>query len=98
MTVYEGYAHLESPVAAPRVPEARRMDMATGKHLKGYSTGDPLIDSYIVESSGRYSIDPLLIYSQMSQESSFKLRALSHQRRQRPDAVNARDRTANGCG
>jgi hypothetical protein len=78
MTVYEGFAHLESPVDVPRVPEGRRLDMAAGKHLKGYSTGDPIIDSYIVESSGRYSIDPLLIYSQMSQESSFKTRAISN--------------------
>jgi len=37
-----------------------------------------VFDSYIVESSRRYSIDPLLIYSQMHQESSFKIRATSN--------------------
>jgi hypothetical protein len=50
---------------------------ATGNHLKGYSTGDVVIDAFIVDSSKRYSIDPLLIYSQMSQESSFKRGARS---------------------
>src|SRR5215203_2849941 len=54
------------------------MMMGTSSHLKGFSTGSPLIDSYIVDSSQRYAIDPLLIYSQMHQESSFKLRALSY--------------------
>jgi soluble lytic murein transglycosylase-like protein len=52
--------------------------MGTSTHLKGFTTGNPLHDSYIVESSRRYNIDPLLIYSQMHQESSFKIRATSH--------------------
>lgn len=46
--------------------------------LKGFTTGNELHDAYIVESSRRYAIDPLLIYSQMHQESSFKIRATSH--------------------
>ncbi|MBV9217642.1 MAG: lytic transglycosylase domain-containing protein [Acidobacteria bacterium] len=46
--------------------------------MKGFTTGSPLIDSYIVDSSRRYSIDPLLIYSQMHTESSFKLNATSN--------------------
>jgi soluble lytic murein transglycosylase-like protein len=46
--------------------------------MKGFTTGDALYDSYIVDSSRRYNIDPLLIYSQMHQESSFKLRATSN--------------------
>ncbi len=48
------------------------------KNMHGFTTGDTMIDSYIVESSGRYGIDPLLIYAQMHQESSFKLRATSY--------------------
>jgi soluble lytic murein transglycosylase-like protein len=36
-----------------------------------------LHDSYIVDSARRYGIDPLLIYSQMHQESTFKLTARS---------------------
>jgi Transglycosylase SLT domain len=46
--------------------------------LKGFTTGDSLVDSYIVDSSRRYGIDPLLIYSQMHQESTFKARAVSY--------------------
>lgn len=46
--------------------------------LRGYSTGDVLVDSYIIDSSRRYNIDPLLIYAQMRQESSFKKKATSH--------------------
>ena len=56
--------------------ETSRMSAVAG--MKGYSTGDAMIDAYIVDSSRRYNIDPLLIYAQMAQESSFKLRALSH--------------------
>jgi soluble lytic murein transglycosylase-like protein len=52
--------------------------MSSGGSLKGFTTGDALIDSYIVDSAKRYGIDPLLIYSQMHQESSFKLRATSY--------------------
>ena len=55
-----------------------KLAMGTSTHLKGFTTGNPVFDSYIVESSRRYSIDPLLIYSQMHQESSFKIRATSN--------------------
>ncbi len=46
--------------------------------LKGFTTGNLYHDAYILDSSRRYSIDPLLIYAQMHQESSFKLKATSH--------------------
>src|SRR4030095_14905454 len=46
--------------------------------LKGFTTGDVFVDSYIIDSSRRYGIDPLLIYSQMHQESTFKPRAVSY--------------------
>ena len=55
-----------------------RLAMGSSTGLKGFTTGNPMHDSYIVESSRRYSVDPLLIYAQMHQESSFKLRARSH--------------------
>jgi hypothetical protein len=55
-----------------------KLAMGSSKDLKGFTTGNPVHDSFIVESSRRYSIDPLLIYSQMHQESSFKITARSH--------------------
>jgi hypothetical protein len=55
-----------------------RISMSMGSSLGGFTTGDETIDSYIVDSCMRYNIDPLLIYSQMHQESSFKLKATSY--------------------
>lgn len=52
--------------------------MGSASQMRGFTTGDVLVDSYIVDSSRKYAIDPLLIYSQMHQESSFKLRATSN--------------------
>src|SRR6185295_16991103 len=40
--------------------------------LVAFTTGDETIDSFIVESGKRNSVDPLLLYSIMHQESSFK--------------------------
>ncbi|PYS97625.1 MAG: transglycosylase, partial [Acidobacteria bacterium] len=45
--------------------------------LDGFSTGDAKIDSYIVESAARNGVDPLLLYSIMHRESSFKRMAVS---------------------
>jgi len=73
MNVSEGLAEREMPRA-----EYNRLVMGTASHMKGFTTGNLLIDSYIVTSSRKYNIDPLLIYAQMHQESSFKLKALSH--------------------
>jgi hypothetical protein len=55
-----------------------KVSMVKGTGLGGFTTGNPQYDSYIVESSKRYSIDPMLIYSQMHQESGFKLKATSN--------------------
>ena len=55
-----------------------KLAMGSSPDLKGFTTGNPVHDSYIVESSRRYNIDPLLIYSQMHQESSFHIRATSN--------------------
>lgn len=46
--------------------------------LGGFTTGNPTVDSYIVESGKRNSVDPLLLYSIMHQESTFKARAMSY--------------------
>ncbi len=66
----DGYAVRTGPVT--------RLVMGSGTDLKSFTTGNPTYDAYIVESSRKYRIDPLLIYAQMHQESSFKLRARSH--------------------
>ncbi len=46
--------------------------------LGNFTTGNATVDTLIVESGKRNSVDPLLIYSIMHQESSFKARAMSH--------------------
>ncbi len=50
----------------------------TKRTLGNFSTGNREIDRYIEEFSAVYDIDPLLIYAQMNQESSFKIKATSH--------------------
>jgi Transglycosylase SLT domain len=48
-----------------------------GSSLRGFTTGSEQVDSYISEAAKRNGLDPLLIYSVMHQESSFKSRAIS---------------------
>ena len=45
--------------------------------MRGFTTGSAEVDGYIVESAQRNKLDPLLLYSIMHQESSFKWRAIS---------------------
>ena len=49
----------------------------TNPSLAGFTTGNSDVDSLIVESGKRNSVDPLLLYSIMHQESTFKARAMS---------------------
>jgi soluble lytic murein transglycosylase-like protein len=58
-------------------PSATLARLSAGKSLDSFSTGNPTIDGYILESSLRYNVDPLLIFAQMSQESSFQGKATS---------------------
>lgn len=74
VSVSDGLALKESARGA----EYNKLTMGTAAGMKGFTTGDLRYDNYIVDSSRRYNIDPLLIYAQMHQESSFKLRATSH--------------------
>lgn len=55
-----------------------KLMMSIGSSLDNFTTGDSVIDSYIVDSCLRNGIDPLLIYAQMHQESSFKSKATSN--------------------
>ncbi|HEX8354253.1 MAG TPA: lytic transglycosylase domain-containing protein [Pyrinomonadaceae bacterium] len=64
--------------AAPAAAPAPSLRMAAASALDGFSTGDASVDGFIVDSSRRYGVDPLLIYSIMHRESSFKRFALSH--------------------
>jgi Soluble lytic murein transglycosylase and related regulatory proteins (some contain LysM/invasin domains) len=72
-------ANVQDGLGLKNIPQTTvKISMAQGRSLGGFTTGDPQIDAYIVESSIRHGIDPLLIYAQMHQESSFKKRAVSH--------------------
>ena len=46
--------------------------------MGGFTTGNSDVDNFIVDSGKRNSVDPLLLYSIMHQESSFKPRAMSY--------------------
>jgi Transglycosylase SLT domain len=74
MNVRDGLALKDASNGAPY----NKLTMGTAVGMKGFTTGDARYDSFIVDSSRRYNVDPLLIYSQMHQESSFKLRATSN--------------------
>src|SRR6266550_6479793 len=58
-------------------PLILHMSMSISTSLLGFTTGNSAVDNFIVESGQRNSVDPLLIYSIMHQESTFKPRALS---------------------
>lgn len=58
-------------------PSRTKLTMGSSLGLKGFTTGNDQHDAFIVESSKKYGIDPLLIYSQMHQESTFKINARS---------------------
>ena len=51
--------------------------MKPGDSLQGFTTGNAQVDTFIVESGQRNAVDPLLLYSIMHQESTFKQRAIS---------------------
>jgi hypothetical protein len=75
MSMQDGVSFKDGGVSGSNLS---KLAMSTGSSLSGFTTGNIVIDSYIVDSSIRYGIDPLLIYAQMHQESSFKLKATSH--------------------
>jgi soluble lytic murein transglycosylase-like protein len=45
--------------------------------LRGYTTGNSQVDNYLISSGKNNGVDPMLLYSVMHQESSFKLNAIS---------------------
>jgi hypothetical protein len=60
-----------------RAPLNQLTKLNVGGSLEGFTTGDTTVDGYIVESGRRNSVDPLLLYAIMHQESTFKPRAIS---------------------
>jgi soluble lytic murein transglycosylase-like protein len=58
-------------------PNALAASAAVGKSLGGFSTGNAAIDSFIAESATRNGVDPVLLYSIMHRESSFRRFAVS---------------------
>ena len=55
----------------------RMTTLKTSASLAGFTTGNSTVDGLIVDAGKRNSVDPLLLYSIMHQESTFKQRALS---------------------
>jgi soluble lytic murein transglycosylase-like protein len=53
------------------------VSVSSGSALRGYTTGNPQVDQYLINSATNNGVDPLLLYSIMHQESSFKSRAIS---------------------
>jgi soluble lytic murein transglycosylase-like protein len=67
------------PKSAPQTKRLIQLtSMPMNPSLGGFTTGNSDVDNYIVESGKRNSVDPLLLYSIMHQESSFKSRAMSN--------------------
>src|SRR5690349_18045866 len=70
---------IHTPKADARPKRLLRLtSMPINPSMGGFTTGDSDIDNFIVESGKRNAVDPLLLYSIMHQESSFKTRAMSY--------------------
>ena len=59
-------------------PLTRTTSMNWTGTLSGFTTGNPTVDGYILDSGRRNAVDPLLLYAIMHQESTFKPRAMSN--------------------
>jgi soluble lytic murein transglycosylase-like protein len=51
--------------------------VSSSSELRGYTTGNAQVDQYMINSAANNGVDPLLLYSIMHQESSFKSHAIS---------------------
>lgn len=72
---------IHTPKAEPKNQPKRLVRLTSltlNPSLGTFTTGSSDIDNFIVESGKRNSVDPLLLYSIMHQESSFKTRAISN--------------------
>jgi soluble lytic murein transglycosylase-like protein len=69
-----------SPLVSPTVwtsDLSASGSVANDSALRGYTTGSSDTDGYLLRSGKDNGVDPLLLYSVMHQESSFKSRAIS---------------------
>ncbi len=73
---------VQTPPAETRVRQTKKLvkltSMEINSTLGSFTTGDSDVDGFIIESAKRNSVDPLLLYSIMHQESGFKRRAMSY--------------------
>jgi soluble lytic murein transglycosylase-like protein len=67
---------LLAPTASVRDSLAS-VSVSSGSALRGYTTGNAQVDQYLINSATNNGVDPLLLYSIMHQESSFKSHAIS---------------------
>ncbi|CAN5864322.1 hypothetical protein BH18ACI4_BH18ACI4_20580 [soil metagenome] len=72
LTAYSNlvYSHSNAPLI-------RLTNMNVGMSLQGFTSGNAAVDNFIVESGKRNSVDPVLLYAIMHQESTFKQGAIS---------------------
>jgi hypothetical protein len=70
----DGQRSLVSPTVLTYDPLAMQSNSSS---LRGYTTGSAEVDGYLISSGTKHGVDPLLLYSVMHQESSFKSRAIS---------------------
>ena len=69
-----------SPVLSSALVQPTLMSNSSAAELsslRGFTTGNSQVDGYLVDSGTRHGLDPLLLYSVMHQESSFKSQAIS---------------------
>jgi soluble lytic murein transglycosylase-like protein len=67
------YTHVPAPGALVHLTR-----QPINPSLGSFTTGNGDVDKFIIESGQRNSVDPLLLYAIMHQESSFKSRAMSY--------------------
>ena len=73
LTSSRNYTHVPAPGALVHLTS-----QTVTPSLGSFTTGNSDVDKFIVESGQRNSVDPLLLYAVMHQESSFKAKAMSH--------------------
>jgi len=73
LTRPRNYTHVPAPGALVHLTS-----QPINPSLGSFTTGNTDVDKFIIESGQRNSVDPLLLYAIMHQESSFKTRAMSY--------------------